>query len=137
MNDIERGQRSTRQRRLILDTVRHHLDHPCVETIYREVHEADERISMATVYRNLNLLAQNGEILHIKLSGADRYDSTLKPHSHIVCLSCGAVEDVAAVSEGDDDRLAEEATGYRVYGHQTVYEGLCPACLSQNRREKE
>lgn len=55
-------QRNTKQRKLILEVVQAHQDHPSADQIYAEVRKLDPKISRGTVYRNLNLLADNGEI---------------------------------------------------------------------------
>ncbi len=128
MNDPERQQRETRQRKLVLDSVSHRLDHPSAEDIYQEVHEADPRVSKATVYRNLKLLAERGEIRHVKVPGADRFDSTLAHHYHLLCTKCRQLIDVPLPYEDEKDRQVAEATGYRIKRHLTVFEGLCPAC---------
>ena len=86
--------RETKQRRIVLETVRSHTDHPTANTICEEVHAIDGKISQSTVYRNLNCLSEDGEILHIKVSGADRYDLRTDLHYHIICLKCGKVIDI-------------------------------------------
>ena len=79
--------RETKQRRIVLETVRSHTDHPTANTICEEVHAIDRKISQGTVYRNLNCLSEDGEILHIKVPGADRYDLRTDLHYHISVLS--------------------------------------------------
>ena len=86
--------RETKQRRIVLETVRCHTDHPTANTIYEEVHAIDGKISQGTVYRNLSCLSEDGEILHIKVPGADRYDLRTDLHYHIICLKCGKVIDI-------------------------------------------
>ena len=81
--------RETKQRRIVLETVRSHTDHPTANTICEEVHAIDGKISQSTVYRNLNCLSEDGEILHIKVSGADRLELRTALHYHIICLKCG------------------------------------------------
>ncbi len=64
--------RNTRQRKLVLDAVRQSYNHPTADEIYNAVREQDDKISRGTVYRNLNLLADAGEILSIKTPGGSR-----------------------------------------------------------------
>ena len=66
--------RNTRQRKLVLDAVRQSYNHPTADEIYNAVREQDDKISRGTVYRNLNLLADAGEILSIKTPGGSRFD---------------------------------------------------------------
>lgn len=62
--------RNTKQRKLVLDAVRQSYNHPTADEIYNAVRAQDDKISRGTVYRNLNLLADAGEILSIKTPGA-------------------------------------------------------------------
>ena len=130
MNAPEK-QRDTKQRRMVCDAVMRHYDHPDADAIYLELHELDPRLSKATVYRNLNLLAENGAIRHVKVPGApDRFDRTCAAHSHILCTVCGAVVDSPVPYSTEDDARAAAETGFRITGHETVYEGICPDCLA-------
>ncbi len=83
--------RNTKQRKLVLDAVRQSYNHPTADEIYNAVREQDDKISRGTVYRNLNLLADAGEILSIKTPGGSRFDRTIEPHAHIICTSCSRV----------------------------------------------
>ena len=73
--------RNTRQRKLVLDAVRQSYNHPTADEIYNAVREQDDKISRGTVYRNLNLLADAGEILSIKTPDGSRFDRTIEPHA--------------------------------------------------------
>ena len=107
--------RETKQRRIVLETVRCHTDHPTANTIYEEVHAIDGKISQGTVYRNLSCLSEDGEILHIKVPGADRYDLRTDLHYHIICLKCGKVIDIPFNYLSDPDEKVANATGYTVF----------------------
>lgn len=121
-------QRNTRQRQLVLEAVQNRCDHPTADQIYLEVRTVDEKISRGTVYRNLSLLEQNGEILHVKVPSADRFDRRVDLHYHVLCTSCGAVADVSLPYHGELDRELAQQTGYAIDRHRTVFEGRCPAC---------
>ena len=121
-------QRDTRQRRMIYDAVIERCDHPDADDIYSDIHAKDQRVSKATVYRNLKVLSENGEITQVKLPGADRFDRTLKPHYHIICTECGTVIDSPIGYNAEDDTFVEDATGYLISKHRTVFEGICPEC---------
>lgn len=124
-------QRNTRQRQLVLDVVRAHDDHPSADQIYVEVRALDEHISRGTVYRNLNLLAASGELLHVKVPSADRFDYRLDFHYHLMCVGCGAVCDAPLPYQSELDQHLTADTGYLVERHRTVFEGLCPVCRKQ------
>lgn len=121
-------QRNTKQRQLILDAVKSHHDHPCADQIYLDVRAVDNKISRGTVYRNLNFLAENEDILQVKLPSADRFDCRLDLHYHIMCTCCGAVCDVPVSYHSELDQELTEETGYVVKRHRTLFEGLCPNC---------
>ena len=121
-------QRSTRQRRLVLDAVRARCDHPSADQIYTDVRAVDDKISRGTVYRNLNVLEQTGEILHVKLPVTDRYEVRADRHDHLICSRCHTVCDVPIPYDGAMDERAIEETGYLVFRHRLVFEGLCPDC---------
>ncbi len=128
MSSGEIIRRNTRQRAIVLESVREHTDHPTADEIYNTVHEKDKRISKATVYRNLKELSRTGLINHIKVPGADRYDLRVDLHYHVICIYCSSLVDVPIDYERELDTLAADATGYLVTRHRTVFEGICPEC---------
>ncbi len=120
--------RNTRQRQQILDTVRA-LDHPDADEICAALAGEQPRAGRATVYRNLNLLVQQGDIRRIETAGADRYDGCLRPHYHLHCRCCGRVFDAhMPVVEGLDKQL-QDTDGFAVEGYTIEFIGLCPACI--------
>lgn len=118
--------RNTKQRKLVLDAVRQSYNHPTADEIYNAVRAQDDKISRGTVYRNLNLLADAGEILSIKTPGGSRFDRTIEPHAHIICTSCSRVIDVPLPFDAQLDAKASEQIGWNVTSHYTIFEGLCP-----------
>ena len=122
--------RETNQRRLILQVVQGRCDHPTADSIYEAVHAKDARISRGTVYRNLGLLSEEGDVYHVRAPGADRYDLRTDPHDHIICVLCKRVVDAPSACRPSPDAQIAAATGYRILCHQTIYEGLCPDCQS-------
>ncbi len=136
MKNDDRPRRETRQRRLVYETVMKRWDHPSAEEIYKDVRKEDERISKATVYRNLKLLSESGEILHVRVAGADRYDRTLGDHVHLHCVLCGLVEDAPEGCDTAQNAFVEEKTGMRILSYRAVYEGICRACRSKTEPKK-
>ena len=133
MSDIEKKQRDTRQRRMVYDAVTGRCDHPSADEIYSDVHAADPGIGKATVYRNLKTLSENGEIRHVKVPGADRYDLTVEDHYHLLCTQCGKVVDAPIEYIRANDELVAEKTGFSITRHRTVFEGICPECLKNKK----
>lgn len=121
-------QRHTKQRQRVLEAVLSRRDHPSADQIYLDVRQTDEHISRGTVYRNLNLLAEQGEVCQVKVPGADRYDLRAEIHPHLLCTACGTVRDAPLIYKAALDRQVAAETGYQAVRHQIVFEGLCPAC---------
>ena len=118
--------RNTRQRKLVLDAVRQSYNHPTADEIYNAVREQDDKISRGTVYRNLNLLADAGEILSIKTPGGSRFDRAIEPHAHLICTSCSRVIDVPLPFDTQLDARASEQIGWSVSSHYTSSRASAP-----------
>src|SRR3989441_1083128 len=91
-----RGLRLTRQRRIILEVVRATDAHPTAALVYRRVRRRLPRVSLATVYRNLRVLAAEGFLAERADTGGLRFDGNTRPHDHFTCLVCGRIYDVPA-----------------------------------------
>ena len=122
--------RMTRQRKVILEEVRKDLDrHMTADEIYEEVRKRLPRISLGTVYRNLEILAELEEIQKLELSGSvKRFDGNPHRHYHIRCMRCGRVDNapVAPLTQVEDRLYG--ATVYTITGHRLEFEGFCPRC---------
>ncbi len=129
--------RDTKQRRLVLQVVQERRDHPTADTIYEAVRARDSRVSRGTVYRNLHLLSEEGDVYHVRAPGADRFDLRTDPHDHIICIRCKKVVDAPETRLLSLDAEVAAATGYRILCHQTIYEGLCPDCQSADASANE
>lgn len=121
--------RNTRQRQMVLDTVRGRCDHPTAEQIYQEIAGKDPKISRGTVYRNLAVLVQEGNVLEIEAPSANHYDLRCDPHHHLICTSCNQVIDVEVDYHHELDEQVAQSTGYQITGHQMLFQGICPACI--------
>lgn len=120
--------RNTKQRQTILDSVRSRCDHPTAEQIYNQVKNLDGRISLGTVYRNLQLLAESGEILAVRIpNGPDRFDLTVRNHDHFICKKCGSVSDIV-INTTDNNETFISKEGFIIDSKQTVFSGFCPEC---------
>ena len=85
----------SRQRESIKDYLMHTNAHPTADMVYLHVKEQFPNISLGTVYRNLNLLSDMGEIIKIPTpDGADRFDGRTVPHYHFFCTECGCMKDM-------------------------------------------
>lgn len=122
--------RNTRQRALVLEAVRSLHNHPTSADVYDAVREKHPSISRATVYRNLNVLTEQGEVLHIPVAGgADRYDFRCDCHYHAICRECGVVYDVEMPSE-ELLSSVRDTHGFQIEGFDIIFTGLCPDCAN-------
>ncbi len=125
----EINRRITKQRQVILEELRKLNTHPSADEIYKVVRRRLPRISLGTVYRNLEVLAQMGEIQKLELSGSlKRYDWDTNKHYHIRCVRCNRVDNVpiAPLNQLEDELY--EATVFEIIGHNLEFTGLCPEC---------
>ena len=126
--------RNTRQRKIVLEAVQEHHDHPSADQIYLEIRAKAPRISRGTVYRNLNLLADMGEAIKITTpDGGDRFDGNTHPHYHVVCTCCNRVFDlhIDEAHINTMNKLAEEHFDGTIDSHATLFYGTCQDCLTQ------
>ncbi|HZJ88876.1 MAG TPA: transcriptional repressor [Sphaerochaeta sp.] len=129
--------RQTIQKGLVLAAVQEAEDHPCAEEIYKSIATTHPSISRATVYRNLNVLVEEGKIRRIRvLGGPDHYDYHLDTHSHIQCTECGEVGDVKILTEVDINESTVDTHGYELSSFEVVFNGICPDC-QKKRTEKQ
>jgi Fe2+ or Zn2+ uptake regulation protein len=106
--------------------------HPSAEQVYRVVRKGIPHISLATVYRNLHLLAEDGKIREVQFQGdIIRYDGMLDTHEHFYCTSCGAVEDLPAKLPVATLTTVENKLGVTVERYALDYYGLCKKCKSR------
>lgn len=117
-----------------VEAVQELCDHPTADEIYLRVREQDDHISRGTVYRNLHLLADTGEILSVKTPGGERFDRRMDHHAHLVCSECGTVIDVPMPKQDDFCRQIERSTGYASVSTSTILTGVCPACQERLRK---
>lgn len=124
--------RNTIQRSLVLDAVNRLQNHATADEIYALIARDHPSISRATVYRNLNQLAEGGEIRRLEaLGGPDRYDHLCHEHYHARCLRCGRVFDVEMDYIADLDKAIRDRHGFRIIGHDIMFRGLCPQCQQE------
>ena len=123
----DRGLRLTRPRRIILDVVRATDAHPTAAFVYQRVRRRLPRVSLATVYRNLRMLAAEGFLVERADEAGMRFDGNTGRHDHFTCLTCGRIYDVPAPTHGSARRLPARA-GFEVLDHRTEYYGRCGAC---------
>lgn len=126
---MNKSTRTTRQRQVILDQLCALSTHPTADELYHLVRQELPHISLGTVYRNLELLSDQGLIQCLELSGHQRrYDGNTAPHSHIRCTVCDRVADLPIAPPQAPLAEAQRHTDFLVTGLKTEFVGLCPSC---------
>jgi Fur family transcriptional regulator, ferric uptake regulator len=123
--------RKTKQREVILKVLNQHMDHPSADTIYEEVREFLPRISLGTVYRNLDIMSESGTIMKLETGGSiKRFDPVTGSHPHFRCLKCGTIEDLPIdLNESfKAGTIKEWALGRDIQNLNIEYTGLCTEC---------
>lgn len=121
----------SRQRAAILSFLESRKDHPTAELVYTNVKLEYPNISLGTVYRNLNQLAEAGMITkyHFGDLGIDHFDFNTNPHHHFVCTSCNAVIDLEMDDISHINDIAAKNFDGLIQGHQVYFCGLCKKCV--------
>jgi len=125
--------RMTKQRQVILEVVQKTRSHPTADAVYAMVRKRLPHISLATVYRNLDLLVQDGTISRLASgAGPARYDGTDGAHCHLRCTKCQAVVDLPPVDVEDLVATMEDSTGCRIAGYTVEFMGYCARCAKKD-----
>jgi Fur family transcriptional regulator, ferric uptake regulator len=128
--------RMTNQRQVILEELKKLRSHPTAEALHQLVRRRLPKISMATVYRNLEVLCSEGLAQKLDMSGAQRrFDGDTSNHYHVRCVACGRVEDVDFEPIPNIEQTIGDRCAYKVLSHRLEFIGLCPDCLAKERAE--
>ncbi|QUH25982.1 Fur family transcriptional regulator [Serpentinicella alkaliphila] len=121
----------TPQRLAIYNIIKKSQDHLNAESIYRMLIEDYPSISLATVYKSLELFSEIGLIQVINIGeNSFRYDSNPVSHPHLVCTSCLTVVDLNEDLFPKLTSLIEQSTHYIITKQQLCFYGICPECIS-------
>lgn len=121
----------SRQRESIKEYLYNTKEHPTADNIYIKIREKYPNISLGTVYRNLNLLVAQGEIIKLSTGdGSDRFDGNPLPHYHFVCTECSCIQDLDIAPDALDhiNRIASAGFDGEIKGHSTFFYGKCSKC---------
>lgn len=123
--------RNTKQRQAILDVLCASKSHPTAAELFQEVRVRVPEISLGTVYRNLDVLAESGQVVRVHDGGHEaRFDGNRHPHAHLQCTRCGRLGDVEVMlpdlAELNGSRLGD----FLVTDHTLTLHGVCGACRS-------
>ncbi len=123
------GLKYSRQREAIKQYLMGRTDHPTAEKIYADLREADPKLSLGTVYRNLTLLSELGEVKKIStLIGPDHFDGNTSMHFHYMCRCCHAMSDISVQAMAGLTEEVTQAVNGDVDTVEFVAYGTCDAC---------
>ena len=129
--------RNTIQRSLVLEAVNRLQCHATADEIYEEIKKDHPNISRATVYRNLNVLSEMGEIRRMETpGGADRFDHRCHDHCHVRCQKCGRVFDVDVDFITGLEQRIRDAHGFEFTGYDILFRGICPDCQNASQKNE-
>jgi len=125
---VAKTSRMTKQKRLILEILRGTRVHPTADWVYQQARQVIPDISLGTVYRNLRLLCEAGEIMELSFGSTfSRFDGNPLNHYHFVCRQCGRIYDLdLPLREELEDEVRR--AGYEVEHHRLEFYGRCPEC---------
>jgi len=128
------GYKATPQRIAICRFVLQSRDHPTAQRIYDEVKKVHQTVSLATVYKTLQILAQHSLIQELDLPESQaRFDSYVEPHVNLVCVRCGNIQDFDDHAARDlVERVAAKAEFTRTGQRLDIY-GICKTCHDRTK----
>jgi Fur family ferric uptake transcriptional regulator len=119
----------TRQRRVILEELKKMDSHPTADEVFQVVRRRLPRMSLGTVYRNLETMSRSGIIKKLEISGsARRFDAKLDTHHHVRCVKCGKIEDLPAEPFSIIEIVSDKISNYEIIDHFLELVGICPDC---------
>lgn len=126
----------SRQRESIKNFLMSRNDHPTADVVYHQLRIIYPNISLGTVYRNLALLTDLGEIQKLSCGdGVDRFDGHTKPHYHVICTKCHKVSDLDMNYAAELDEAASHRFKGKILEHTCNFYGICEDCLNAEETE--
>ncbi len=123
----ENGIKVTPQRLSIVEELYGQV-HMSVDELYEAIKKKFPSISLATVYKNINAMLEKSFILEVKIPNQkSKYELAKASHSHVMCESCGKVEDITLDLHGITE-MAANLTDYKINDDALVLSGICPSC---------
>ena len=119
--------KATPQRMYMIDEIEKsgHID---IDGLYESLKNIFPYISLATVYKNINSMVDNGFLTEVKIPGLKaRYELSKDNHAHLFCTKCGELKDIKVDDTWITNNTAKES-GYKITNTLITFEGVCPSC---------
>lgn len=132
----EQGFKATPQRLAVYEALAKDCSHPNAEILYNMLKEKYPTMSLATVYKTMDIFSEIG-LIQVLNVGEDsfRYDAETDCHPHVRCVSCNRVDDVFAIDDNELMREIARKTGYQLTGRQLYFFGKCRACQEKEQHK--
>lgn len=132
------GFRMTKQKKIVLEEIRKVSSHPTAYDIYKMARKRLPKISLGTVYRNLDVLSRFGLIQKIEMGNAQtRFDANTRNHYHVRCIHCDRADDVPVDMSSVVNDAISKVSNYKILGHSMEFYGVCPECKEKRKGEDE
>ncbi|MGN0163234.1 MAG: Fur family transcriptional regulator [Candidatus Ornithomonoglobus sp.] len=132
------NKRNTIQRSLVFEAVNRLQCHATADEVYEAIAQEHPNISRATVYRNLKLLSETGEIRKIEIPGGpDRFDHCCHDHCHVKCEKCGRLFDVDMEYITGLEKSIKNNHGFEFTGYDIIFRGVCPECQKPEQQSDD
>jgi Fur family transcriptional regulator, peroxide stress response regulator len=124
----EKKARHTKQLEVVWDAVKHDTSHPTADQVYARVRDRFPKVSLGTVYRNLQKLVADKKLQVLMLGRSQRFDPLIGRHQHFICEKCGRIFDVLVDTEKEIKPAKLPHAGFKVTSHQVAFYGTCNSC---------
>ncbi|PLX48167.1 MAG: transcriptional repressor [Desulfobulbaceae bacterium] len=127
--------RMTKQRQVILEELCKVTSHPTADEMYQMIRKRLPKVSLGTVYRNLEILSELGMVLKLDVGGTQkRFDGNVENHYHVRCTECGRVGDLHMPTDKEIEQKAQALTDFQIKRHSVEFIGVCPECREAGNR---
>ena len=124
--------RTSKQKEVVLQALKDNVIHPTADELYKIISRTNSSIGSATVYRNLNTLAEERTIKKIDgLETPAHFDHNTHKHYHFICDKCKKIYDVSEDVAPNVDINASKETGFKITGHDITFHGICSECIKK------
>jgi Fur family peroxide stress response transcriptional regulator len=138
MNSEKKKYKRSRQRDRIMEILQGTKSHPSADWLYDRLKKEFPNLSMGTVYRNLNILSEQGLIQKIDFGSTfNRFDADVSPHYHLICEKCSSVADIKLPIYDEINEKVEKMANFSINRHRIEFYGLCKNCEEHIRRNKK
>ncbi len=125
--------RKSQQRDRILELLRTTDRHPTADWVYGKLKKEFPKLSLGTVYRNLSMLVELGQVKKIHFGSTfDRFEANVTPHYHLICEKCKIITDIELPIYKEINERIKKLTDFKINHHIVEFFGVCAKCNKGN-----